>query len=158
MEELSRAEGNQDRAKVICELADLLYGACTVAAILGVPFHSAQWSAHRAHTPGRGRGLLNHAMSDFDDVKFMLPGGESDLEPEMQEEDTGQSSPRINETDLQIVLCGLLIKKKILAFVPQGEDQVDSATFVVTDQGELFMRENPSWRDVSEAYVKRHRQ
>jgi len=76
----------------------------------------------------------------------------------MQEEDTGQSSPCINETDLQIALCGLLIKKKILAFVPQGEDQVDSATFVVTDQGELFMRENPSWRDVSEAYVKRHRQ
>jgi hypothetical protein len=68
------------------------------------------------------------------------------------------SEDHLSEADFEIAVCGLLQTKRMFAFVPQGEDHLDDVTFVAADHRESFVRENPSWRDVSEAYVKRRHQ
>jgi hypothetical protein len=63
-----------------------------------------------------------------------------------------------SEADMEIVLCTLLQAKRVFAFLPDGEDRLDRVTIVHGEHRESFVRENPTWRDVSDAYVNRRRQ
>jgi hypothetical protein len=66
--------------------------------------------------------------------------------------------PPPSEADIEIGLRRLLQAKRLYAFVQEGEDRFDNVTFVDAEHRESFVRENPTWRDVSGAYVNRRQQ